>query len=410
MSEKLRSAGADAAWLTIGTALSALAVYVFLGIGTRAIGADGFAPVSVLWSLWAVSGAALTFPVQHWLIQSVESTGSEGAVWRALPRVYGVAGLAGVLAFGGSWLVATPLFGVHGVAFPIMAGLLPLASVAMGVNRGMMSARGEFRGTAMAILGENLIRVVAAFALGPRVDAVGFGWILMCGFLIAAAFPRSFRRRGEKAGGGSASISLLGGLTGANMASQTVLTIGPVLVSILGGAPTEVTAIFAVLALLRAPYTVALGASARLTAPLARHVATGDAASLRRGLITGVCAFASMSLVAGALAPVLLPAVVRAVFDVPDVLSKTSLGMLAAGSVLALGNLLLMLALLAMQRSRSMMAAWGAAIVVGGVVLLVGDGPVTQVATAFALAEVVAMVGMVGSMGTLSRHRGMHKS
>ncbi len=46
---------------------------------------------------------------------------------------------------------------------------------------------------------------------------------------------------------------------------QVVLTGGPVLLAAAGGAPAEVTALFAGLALFRAPYTLALGLVSQLT-------------------------------------------------------------------------------------------------------------------------------------------------
>ncbi len=59
--------------------------------------------MSVLWTYWAFSGAALTFPVQHWIIRTVAVEG-EGAV-RAPPPTLGVVVVAASLALGGlAWL------------------------------------------------------------------------------------------------------------------------------------------------------------------------------------------------------------------------------------------------------------------------------------------------------------------
>ncbi len=393
MSRPQGSARADAAWLTAGTALSALAIYVFLGLGTRAVGAAGFAPVSVLWSLWAVSAAALTFPVQHWIIQTIAAAGREDPVWDTLPRVWAAAAVVGVVTLGVTWVWAEPLFGIGGAAFPVMSALLPAASVAMGVNRGVMSARGRFRGTAAAILGENLIRVAVAVVAGSRLGSVGYGWTLVAGFLVAAAFPMSFRPRRTGDDGERASIALLGGFTGANVASQTVLTIGPVLLSVLGGAPVEVTALFSVLALLRAPYTVALGASVRITEPLTR-LAGADRGLLSTRTRQFVIATTTLAVVAGALSVAIVPAVVRVVFDVPDSLSSWSIALLTVGSVVALGNLIQMLTLLAMERAGALMRAWALAILIGAMALLMPGDAGMRVAIGFAAAEATALFAM----------------
>ena len=398
MKSATRSAGSDAAWLTVGTTLSALAIYLFLAVGTRAVGVDGFAPVSVLWSLWAVSGAALTFPVQHWIIRTTVASGDEAAVWSAMPRVWALSAVAGVSMLVATWVLSDALFGYSGLAFPALAALLPPASVAMGVNRGVLSARGEYRSTAMAILGENVIRVLLAVAVGSRAGSVGFGVILVVGFMIAFAYPSSFRPVGPVGDRGREPIGLLGGLTGANLAAQTALTSGPVVLSLVGGSAAAVTTMFSVLALLRAPYTVALGASARLTAPLSRRIAGGEwqrLVSLGRRLVWAV---STGAVVAGLAAPWVLPPVVRLVFDVPDVLGDLSLGLLAAGSLLAFANLLLMLTLLAMERGRGMIGSWVTGLLIAAFVVVFDGDVVARVSVAFLLAEIAAMLGMLWSL------------
>ena len=59
------------ALLAAGSVVSGLLAYLLFALVTRGLGATPAAPVSVLWTLWALAGAAFTFPLQHWITRSV---------------------------------------------------------------------------------------------------------------------------------------------------------------------------------------------------------------------------------------------------------------------------------------------------------------------------------------------------
>ena len=75
--------------LAAGSVVSGLLAYVLFALVTRGLGAEAAAPVSVLWTMWALAGAAFTFPLQHWITRSVVA-GHEGEVRRAAGRVTAV--------------------------------------------------------------------------------------------------------------------------------------------------------------------------------------------------------------------------------------------------------------------------------------------------------------------------------
>lgn len=395
------SARRDAAALSVGTATSGLVAYAFVAIGTRLVGAEDFAPVSVLWSFWAVSAAAITFPVQHWIIRAVEATGSERAIWNALPRVWRMTGIASLVVLAIALSVSERLFGTSGWSFPAMTALLPACSVLMGINRGVLASRARFGSTAAAILGENLIRLLVVVAVGDRWASSGIGWALMAGFLVAAAFPGSFR--GERHRDGTkTSLSLLGGLAGANAAAQTALTSGPIVLSLLGGSNSHVTMMFAVLAVLRAPYTVALGVTTRLTRPLTR-LALADLATLRRWERRFLGFALAASVVAAFLGAIVIPPAVRLVFGIDPMLGGPgTIGVLTAASTLALASLVQMLVLLAKDRGRALSLSWVAGIAIGTGVLFTSGAPVLRVAVGFLAAETVAICLM--AIASLRHH------
>ena len=63
----------DTSALAFGSAVSGLLAYVFFALVTRALGSEAAAPVAVLWAYWSFAGAALTFPLQHWIARSVSA-------------------------------------------------------------------------------------------------------------------------------------------------------------------------------------------------------------------------------------------------------------------------------------------------------------------------------------------------
>ena len=101
-----------------------------------------------------------------------------------------------------------------------------------------------------------------------------------------AAWPSAFRlSRGGTDGDGDSPWAFLAGAGGGQVIGQVVLTGGPVVLALAGGSPAEVTALFAGLALFRAPYTLGAGAGLpahRLVQPArrpARHRRAAPAAA-----------------------------------------------------------------------------------------------------------------------------------
>ncbi len=68
----------DTSLLAVGSLVSGLLAYVFFALVTRALGAGPAAPVAVLWAWWSFAGAAITFPVQHWISRTAALAGRRG--------------------------------------------------------------------------------------------------------------------------------------------------------------------------------------------------------------------------------------------------------------------------------------------------------------------------------------------
>ena len=371
---------------------------MFFALVTRALGAERAAPVSVLWAWWSFTGAGLTFPLQHWITRTVTATGAEGPVRRSLGRlavmVVGVSVAAGVVAT----LLRHLLFHQSGLAFPLLAALVVLGSGLMGLVRGVLSARGQFGAVGAGLVAENGLRCVLALALwleGVH-DPAAYGWSLVLGYLTAFAFPRALRLRADGVERANP-FAFLGGAGTGQLIAQAVLTGGPVLLAAAGGAPADVTALFAGLALFRAPYTLGVGVLAPATEEVTRLVLAGDHAALHR-LRTTLAALVVTGVVTGGLFGLWVgPALVRLVFGHDVELTGGVTAVISIGTVLALGNLALTVVLMARHRTNALTRAWLGSLVPGALWFgLAGSPLLDRTAMTFLVTEAAALLWMAG--------------
>jgi O-antigen/teichoic acid export membrane protein len=379
--------------LAAGSVLSGLLAYVLFALVTRGLGAVAAAPVTVLWTVWALAGAAFTFPLQHWIARCL-TAGREGDVRGSARRVGTVVVAAAVATGGLAWVFRDRLFHRDDAWFPVLVVLVVLGSAAVGVLRGSLAGRGRMAAVAWSLVAENAVRcvLVAALLLAQVPDPVAHGLCLVAGSLVAL-WPGAWRFGG--AGSARAgSLAFLGGAATGQLLAQGVLTGGAVVVALLGGTPAEITAMFATLALFRAPYMVVLGTLPQVTHHVTGLVVAGEQRALR-SLARQVAVLGTATVAVGALAGLALgPLLVGAVFGSSVEVAPGVAMVVAAGCALALVNVVLMVAALALERPGRVAGAWGLAVVAGAVVVLVLRPflPVERVAFAFLASEVVATV------------------
>ncbi|MCY4726391.1 hypothetical protein NYO98_08880 [Nocardioides sp. STR2] len=383
----------DPLLLASGSVVSGVLAYVLFALVTRGLGATAAAPVSVLWTVWALTGAAFTFPLQHWITRSI-AAGREGDVRSSAGRVAGVVALAALGAGGAAWAFRERLFHRDDAWFPVLVVLVVLGSAAVGVVRGSLAGRGRMGSVAASLVLENAVRCLLAVVLllAQVHDPVAYGLCLVAGSSIAL-WPGAWRFAGEGAGR-AGSLSFLGGAATAQLLAQGVLTGGAVVLALLGGSPAEVTAMFATLALFRAPYMVVLGMLPQVTHHVTGLVVAGDVRALR-SLAARLAVVGAAVVVAGAtIGGTVGPALVRAVFGDTVDIGHGDAGVLATGCALALVNVVLMVGALALERPGRVAGAWGLAVLAGAAVLLPTTWllPVERVAFAFVTAEAVATV------------------
>ncbi|MEJ7630398.1 MAG: hypothetical protein WKF54_12475 [Nocardioidaceae bacterium] len=388
----------DTQALAAGSAINGVLAYVFFVLATRALGASSAAPVSVLWTYWSFAAAALTFPLQHWIARSVVAHASEGAVHDALPRVAAAVGAAAVVAGGLAWLGRDSLFHRTDVWFPLLVVWVTLGSGFVGVVRGGLSARHRFSSVAWALIAENALRCLAATVLifvGAHAS-LSFGICLAIGSLVGLLWPTSFRFSSEGSGREYDSpLAFLGAAAGGQLVGQAILTGGPVLLALSGGSAAEVTALFAALALFRAPYTLALGLVSQLTGRLTALVVDRDGNSLRRVRVAVLGSTGVLVLIAVAVGAVVGPWVLPLVFGENVQIDTLPSTLVAIGSALALANLVTTVSIMAQSRSHAMARAWIlSSLAAAAAFVVISDGALTRTCWTFLTAEAVAFAAL----------------
>jgi O-antigen/teichoic acid export membrane protein len=380
--------------LGAGTVVGGLLAYAFFAMATRSLGASAAAPVSVLWTYWTMAAAILTFPLQHWTIRLL-TRGAEGTLARSRGRIWIGAAVLSVFSALLAYLARDLLFHDPTVAYPAMVAGITAGATLSGLVRGALAGRGRFAATGLSMASENLLRValgvVVALAGG---GAVAFGIVLVLGSFSAFFWPSSLRfdAQGTVAAESiSSPLALASGLAAGSLIAQIVLTGGPVALAALGGTPRQVTSLFAALAVWRAPYLAVLGVTPRLTPALTRMTLTGDERRLRsarRWILLAVVGAAGAAFLAGA---TFVPPLLRAVFGSDVVLDRIPSALIGVGTAAAVGNLVLLLVMLALGTSRPVNRAWLiAAAVVGAILVAVPLEPLDRVVTAFVAAQLTA--------------------
>jgi O-antigen/teichoic acid export membrane protein len=392
----------DTTALAAGSAVSGVLAYVVFAVTTRGLGVERAAPVTVLWSYWALTGAAFTFPIQHWITRTAIAHG-EGAVRRSLPQlslvVLGASMVAGVVAT----LVRDVLFHRDDLWFPSLVCLVTVGSAVTGVARGVLTARRRMVSVGLSLVVENGIRCVvvgALFAVGSS-SVEAYGLALVAGNLMVLMWPSSLvphSTRGDQASHRRAGVlTFLAGAGAGQLVNQAILTGGPVALALVQGSQREVTTLFAALALYRAPYMLALGMVPQLLARVTRMVLDGHTAAVRRLTWLAAVATAFATTVAAAGAAALGPAVLELVFGAEVVLGAGRSALVGAGCALAVGNLVLMVVILGHDQPGRAAHAWTLAGAVAVVLLLalVMLDPLDRTACAFLGAEAVAFAALL---------------
>lgn len=109
----------DGVSLGAGAALNGLFAYGFLLVGSRSFGV-AFAPVSSVWSVWALTAAAVTVPTHHSVLRRAVSQGRSTHLRSLLVPAIG----AGLVVSMATWPFRSHLFSTWSLIPPLVCGAL----------------------------------------------------------------------------------------------------------------------------------------------------------------------------------------------------------------------------------------------------------------------------------------------
>lgn len=346
---------------TIAAAIAAgVQGLVILVISKRALSTEDFAPLAQLWAIWAVSAASLNYGFQQW--SAVRTCGSRTLFTAAGRSVLGPVLLLGLVLAAATFAVRDDLFSSDSTWWPVLAGMLPLGTAAVGANRGELARTGRTTGLAFVIAAENTLRLVATIALA-LLDAPAplYGVALILGFVVAAV-PKPLSHPA-----GPLDLRPLVAAVGAGMASHALLFGAPVILAIGGGSDEDVVGLFLVLSVVRAPFVLLQGLIPQVAVRFGRDA---DAASgtVRALVLVGTTA----AIVAFALGVSLGDLLVGRVFSIRGELSGGVYGMVGATAMISVSLSIVTVRLVASSRLRPLVFGWSPALVLTVVALLAG--------------------------------------
>lgn len=381
--------------MLIGTAASAVSVYVYQVVAGRSLGAEAFAPISILWTVTFLVFAILNLPVEQYLTRHLALTRGMSAGGAATLFRVGIALVAGVV-LGTGFVVLTldRFFGGMAVYAVLMATNLT-ARAMLAVARGFLAGRRRFHAYGVVVALDWLsIAALAVIVAAVAPSTVAFAWIIAIGPL-TALLVRPFRRVPNLKGTSAAvhqGSGFLWGLIVATAASQSILAAGPIVLGVIGGTASSVSMLFITFTLFRGPVTSSYDLTARVLPYFTALASSGQ--QHRLSVWAGRIGAIGLAVVAvfGLAGRFLGPTVVTVLYGEEFAPSPT-LSMLAAAAVgAALVALILNQIYVARGDTTRLAVIWLAAAALAVLVLLLWQGEsVTRIGLAFLAGEFVAM-------------------
>jgi len=392
-------------FILAGSLVAGLAAYAYQILGGRTLGAEAFAPVSVLLTIHFLTFIVILLPIEQLIIRRLTlDREAAGVPSRAMILV--IATVVGATLYAG-FRVDELLNGDR--RFIVFTAFTVAVHAVFAVARGHLAGRRRFREYGLASGGASLARLGVAMAvLAVRPSASGVAIGLIAGPLVVLAW-RPFRRvaveRPALADHELASMSdrgLLSGLVLSSAASQMLLLAGPLAAAALGATDVMVSTIFATFTLFRAPLTFGYNLIARVLPPFTEMAARRERRELRawaRGMTYASSVLALLGAGAGYL---LGPQLVAVAFGADFRPERGPAALVAGGVLLAGAGLFVAQILVARGRPAILGVAWSVAVVAAGIVLTATSGDAEgRVALAFLVGEVVALAALV--LGAVAR-------
>jgi O-antigen/teichoic acid export membrane protein len=391
--------------IILATALSAFAVYGYEVIAGRTLGADGFAPIGVLWTIGFLTFTILQIPVEQMITRRlVLFDGDAAALWPSRFVILGSYAAAFVASVGFIALTLDRFFdGAWG--FALAGAVLAFNRSVLASGRGLLAGRRRFHGYAGAIAAEaTALVVLAALAAIVVPTPLGFAFALAFAPLAVLAARPFTGPRGDAVPAEAKSDSgagFLGWFFVATASSQLILAGGPIVVGLIGGSAAAISVYFITFTLFRGPMTSSYNLLARVLPDFTELAQRGDDRRLSRWATFLGGLGAALAIVFAISGAILGPAVVGFLYGAEFEPTRLIAALGAAGVGAGLAGLFITQIFVARGATSTLAAIWVGAVVLAALAIaLVPGSAIVRVAWAFFIGETAALVGL-SVVGTL---------
>jgi O-antigen/teichoic acid export membrane protein len=385
-------------FMVAGSLIGAVGAYLFQVYGGRALGADAFAPIGVLWTTFFILATVLLIPVEQYVTREVASGR------KALPRDLVP---AGVMVAIGALLGAVYVFLTLDSTFdgdPQYILQIILIMVGYGllmVAKGILAGSRRFADVGWVLIVESVARLAAGVAAVLLfANATSMGWAMVIGPFAVLALGWWRRDDGDSRSRHDPASGFLAGYAGGTAASQILLASAPIAVAAFGGSRALISVVFVTFTLYRAPLTLIFSLQGRILPYMVGLARDREYERLTRIARSVVGYGALLAVLGGAVGWLIGPEVVTLLYTSEFTPSAVVAGLAAAGVMAAAAAQVASQVLVAEGRTARLSIAWLGGLAAAVVVLLVTAAePDVRVATAFAVGEFSAL-GLMAILAT----------
>ena len=380
-------------FMVSGGLIGAVGAYLFQVYGGRAIGAEAFAPIGVLWTVFFILATVLLVPVEQYVTREV------AAGRKAIPHDLGpalVTAAVGAVVGGGFVWVTLDRFFEGSWQYVAQIALLMVGYSLLMVGKGVLAGRRRFGGVGWVLIIETSARLVAgivAIQLAARAESLG--WAMVLGGFAVLGMRWWRHDAGESRAPAAPAVGFLGGYVGGTVSSQILLGGAPIAVALLEADPALVSVVFITFTLYRAPMTLIFALQGRVLPYLVGLVGSGDHHRLGTIATRVVAGGAFLAVLGGLVGWLVGPEVVTLLFGEEFAPASLVAMFAAAGVMAAAATQIAGQVLVAEARTPRLSVAWLGGLVAALIALLiVGGEPDIRVAAAFVIGEGVALLLM----------------
>ncbi len=384
-------------FIVLGTAVAGAAGYAYQFVGGRALGPEGFAPISALLTVHFLAFTVVLLPVEQFVIRMV--TLRQGAE-RPSPGASLFATVGAVVAAAAFVVLTRERFFEGSWAYVLPMVVTVAAHGMFAVGRGVLAGRRRFAAYGLSSAAIAVVRlVVTMLALVWADSALGPAWALALSPLLILLW-RPFSGSSAALARTAGAVRFLSGFMVANAAAQALLLSGPLVAGGLGASAAEVSVLFVTLQLARAPLVLGHNLTARLLPPFTRYAAEGRSDLLRQWVARLTALGVAATLPAVAITAWIGPDVVALLFGEEFRPDAALAAVIAGGVVLSGAAMFVNQIAVARDRTGALAVAWSLALAVAIVALAqIGGDPDMRTAVAFAAGAAAALGGGIVAAG-----------